>query len=157
MRAFFWLIKYYFFQLLLVFHIILIHFEFIKKSGQTFSASFLTGFIRDDRNHYVELESDSDFSHAWNAIKLNGRWILIDTTWGTSLDENVSDFYFDMDPERAIITHYPKKSSWQLLKEPLSLKAFNESKFIKPIWFKVGYSDKPQLKHDSKYYYFIFL
>ncbi len=116
----------------------------------------VTGFIRDERNHYVELESDYDYSHAWNAIRLNGKWMLVDTTWGTSLNAEISDFYFDMAPERAIITHYPEKSTWQLLEKPLSLKEFNKSKFIKPIWFKVGYSDIPKIKHDSKYYYFIF-
>lgn len=40
----------------------------------------ISGYIRDSRNHYVELESDDNFRHAWNAIKLNNEWILIDTT-----------------------------------------------------------------------------
>ncbi|MBJ2175131.1 hypothetical protein JBL43_12835 [Aureibaculum sp. A20] len=116
----------------------------------------ISGYIRDERNHYVDLRYDSDYTHAWNAINLNGKWILIDSTWGTSLNQEVSDFYFDMAPERAIITHYPEKNKWQLLDKPLSLQEFNESKFINPIWFKVGYSDIPKIKNDSKYYYFIF-
>jgi len=119
-------------------------------------STIVTGYIRDERNHYVELELDSDYSHAWSAIKLNGKWILVDTTWGTSLNVEISDFYFDMSPERAIITHYPEKSTWQLLEKPLSLEKFNKSKFINPIWFKVGFSDIPKIKHDSKCYYFIF-
>lgn len=119
-------------------------------------STIITGFIRDERNHYVELESDLDYSHAWNAIKLNGKWILVDTTWGTSLNAEISDFYFDMAPERAIITHYPEMISWQLLEKPLSLEEFNKSKYINPIWFKVGFSDIPKIKYDSTYYYFIF-
>jgi Transglutaminase-like superfamily len=119
-------------------------------------STIVTGFIRDQRNHYIELESDSDFSHAWNAIKLNDQWMLVDTTWGTSLNEEVSDFYFDMPPERAIITHFPEKNIWQLLEKPLSLEEFNKSKFINPIWFKVGFSDIPKVKMDSQYYYFVF-
>ncbi len=127
---------------------------FMTKLG--IESTIVSGFIRDERNHYVELESDYDYSHAWNAIKLNGKWKLVDTTWGTSLNKEVADFYFDMPPERAIISHYPEKSTWQLLDEPLSLEEFNNSKFINPIWFKVGYSDIPKIKMDSKYYYFIF-
>jgi len=119
-------------------------------------SKIVTGYIRDNRNHYVELEADSKFSHAWNAVKLNGKWLLVDTTWGTSLNEEISDFYFDMPPERAIITHYPEQSTWQLLENPLSLEEFNKSKFINPIWFKVGYSDIPAIKMDSQYYYFVF-
>ncbi len=119
-------------------------------------STIISGYIRDQRNHYVELELDSDFSHAWNAIRLNGKWMLVDTTWGTSLNAEISDFYFDMEPERAIITHYPEKSTWQLLEKPLSLEEFNKSKFINPIWFKVGFSDIPKIKHDSEFYYFIF-
>jgi len=127
---------------------------FMNKLG--IESTIISGFIRDERNHYVELDSDSEFSHAWNAIKLNGKWRLVDSTWGTSLNEGVADFYFDMPPERAIISHYPKNSTWQLLKKPLSLKEFNNSKFINPIWFKIGYSDIPQMKMDSNYYYFVF-
>mgnify|MGYP000684047895 CR=1 FL=1 len=92
----------------------------------------IIGHIRDDRNHYVEL-SENDFRHAWNAVKLNNKWLLVDSTWGTSNEESESEFYFDIKPEFSIISHYPENSEWQLLKEPLSLEEFNNSKFIKPI------------------------
>ena len=88
-------------------------------------ASVISGHIRDLRNHYVELESDDNYRHAWNAIKLNGKWILVDTTWGTSKEHETSEYYFDIKPEFSIITHYPEKSKWQLLKEPLTLEEFN--------------------------------
>lgn len=127
---------------------------FMNKLG--IESTIITGYIRDERNHYVELTSDYDFQHAWNAIKLHGKWMLVDTTWGTSLNVEISDFYFDMAPKRAIITHYPEKSTWQLLEKPLSLEEFNKSIFIKPIWFMIGFSDIPKIKQDSNYYYFIF-
>ncbi|MCF6350550.1 MAG: hypothetical protein L3J23_05905 [Flavobacteriaceae bacterium] len=116
----------------------------------------VSGHIRDERNHYVELETDDNYRHAWNAIKLNNKWLLVDSTWGTSNEETQSEFYFDIKPEFSIITHYPKESEWQLLEEPLSLEEFNNSKFIKPIWFFVGFSDIPKLKSDNEYYYFVF-
>ena len=65
---------------------------------------YIIGHIRDERNHYVELSSDK-FTHAWNSIKLNGKWILIDTTWGSSYNISQSEFYFDIKPELSINTH----------------------------------------------------
>ncbi|WAC03729.1 hypothetical protein N7U66_10035 [Lacinutrix neustonica] len=115
----------------------------------------IPGHIRDARNHYVEL-SEKDFSHAWNAIKLNNKWLLVDTTWGTSNEESQSEFYFDIKPEYLIITHYPEDSKWQLLKEPLTLSEFNNSQFIKPIWFMIGFTEVPKLMADPHFYYFTF-
>jgi len=119
-------------------------------------AVVISGHIRDLRNHYVELESDDNFRHAWNAIKLNGKWILVDTTWGTSNDKETSEYYFDIKPELSIITHYPTDSKWQLLKEPLTLEEFNKSQFVKPIWFMIGFSEAPKLMADKEFYYFTF-
>jgi len=115
----------------------------------------ISGHIRDERNQYVELY-ESDFRHAWNVIELNNRRMIIDTTWGTSNDEELSDFYFDINPERAIITHYPEVSKWQLLENPLTLQEFNESKYIKPIWYLSGFSDNPKFKQEKNHYYFVF-
>ena len=116
----------------------------------------ISGHIRDLRNHYVELESDDNFRHAWNAIKLNDKWLLVDTTWGTSNDKETSEYYFDIKPELSIITHYPTDNKWQLLKEPLTLEEFNKSQFIKPIWFKIGFTEVPKLMTDKEFYYFAF-
>jgi hypothetical protein len=116
----------------------------------------ISGHIRDERNHYVELTKDDSFRHGWNAIKLNDKWILIDTTWGTSKEEEYSEFYFDIKPEHSIITHFPEDSKWQLLKEPLTLEEFNKSQFIKPIWFMIGFKEVPKLMADKDFYYFSF-
>ncbi len=118
--------------------------------------AIISGHIRDERNHYLELDADDSFRHAWNAIKLDGKWILLDSTWGTSGNQGVSDFYFDIDPGLAIITHFPEESKWQLLKEPLTLEEFNRSKFIKPYWFQIGFKDIPVLKEDANYYYLVY-
>ncbi|WP_028889727.1 transglutaminase domain-containing protein [Tenacibaculum ovolyticum] len=116
----------------------------------------ISGHIRDSRNHYVELKKDDDFRHGWNAIKLNEKWIIVDTTWGTSNDISQSEYYFDIKPELAIITHYPENPEWQLLEKPLSLVEFNNSKFIEPFWFMNGFTDSPKLKADKEFYYLVF-
>ena len=116
----------------------------------------ISGHIRDLRNYYVELETDDSFRHAWNAIKLNDKWILVDTTWGTSNDQETSEYYFDIKPELFIITHYPENSKWQLLKKPLTLEEFNNSQFVQPIWFMIGFTEVPKLMADKEFYYFTF-
>lgn len=117
---------------------------------------YIIGHIRDERNHYIELEKDDDFLHAWNAIKLNKQWILVDTTWGASGSSSEADFYFNIKPEWAIITHYPENSKWQLLDQSISLEEFNKSIYVKPVWFINGFSEIPKLMKDDNYFYFVF-
>ena len=116
-------------------------------------SEIVSGYIRDERNHFIDLESD-EFRHAWNAILINGKWMLVDTTWGTSNQYETSEYYFNMNPELAILTHFPKEKKWQLLEKPLSLDEFNNSKYVNKIWFLVGFPDVPRLMSDGDYYYF---
>lgn len=116
-------------------------------------AVVVLGHIRDERNHYLELDSDDDFGHAWNAVKLNDTWILVDTTWGTSSNKGAAEFYYNIKPEYAILTHFPEDSKWQLLEQPLSLEAFNKSQYVKAIWFMNGFTEIPKLMADQDYYY----
>lgn len=119
-------------------------------------AVLIVGYIRDPRNHYLDLNEDKNFRHGWNAIKLNDEWKLIDTTWGNSNDPTQSEYYFDINPEWLIVTHYPEESKWQLLDQPLTLEEFNNSKYISPVWFHLGFTEEPKLMADDTYYYFVF-
>lgn len=118
-------------------------------------AVIITGHIRDPRNPYVNL-NDDNFRHGWNGVKLNDEWILVDTTWGNSNDPTQSEYYFNINPEWLIITHYPEQNKWQLLEKPLTLEKFNNSKYIKPVWFHLGFDAVPKLMADEEYYYFVY-
>lgn len=70
-------------------------------------------------------------SHAWNAVKFNGRWHLLDATWGAgSLDEQFrferrfDPYYFDVPPRRLLVDHYPAEVRWQLLGTPLKAEEY---------------------------------
>jgi hypothetical protein len=60
-------------------------------------------------------------AHAWNAIKLDGEWHLVDATWGAGGIKNkqfvkqFKDYYFLAPPDQFIFTHFPIDSKWQLL------------------------------------------
>jgi transglutaminase/protease-like cytokinesis protein 3 len=59
-------------------------------------------------------------NHAWNTVQIDGKWILIDVTWGEGyFDEkrqvSVKKFtpmYFDMAPDYFYMTHFPESSMY---------------------------------------------
>ncbi|WP_169630213.1 transglutaminase domain-containing protein [Flavobacterium humi] len=70
--------------------------------------------------------------HAWNAVKINGKWELIDTTWGSGYLDDTGKFkkhldlkYFLADPEFMIIEHFPNDHAWQLMEKPVSSTVFD--------------------------------
>ncbi|XP_063405085.1 uncharacterized protein LOC134688356 isoform X2 [Mytilus trossulus] len=85
-----------------------------------------------------------DTDHAWNAVRLEGVWRFIDTTWGAGyVDKNqefikkFNNFYFLTSPENFIYDHFPyfnsnieESKKWQLLEKPISIEEY--AKKIKP-------------------------
>lgn len=62
-------------------------------------------------------------NHAWNAVACDGKWYLVDVTWG---------IYF-VDPHDFIFDHLPSNSynGFQLLKYPLTKKEFLDQDYSK--------------------------
>lgn len=73
--------------------------------------------------------------HAWNAVKLNGKWHLLDATWASGsihpITENFifrfSDYYFLTPPEQFVMNHYPTDKHWLLMAEYPTVKEFYRS------------------------------
>ncbi|CRI67814.1 exported hypothetical protein [Thiocapsa sp. KS1] len=83
--------------------------------------------------------------HAWNAVRIDGQWGLIDATWGAGHlnDQNrfvraTDDFYFLTPPERFIYNHLPKDPAWQLLPAPISHAEFLALPDLAPAFFVRG-------------------
>lgn len=82
--------------------------------------------------------------HRWNAVKIDGKWQLLDPTWGAGyLDgktrQYVQDFenhYFLTPPEQFIIDHLPDDPQWQLLEPPVATEEFYEYVQIRPAFYK---------------------
>ena len=59
-------------------------------------------------------------NHAWNAVKLNNKWVLLDATWAAgylSNDKWVKEFnnyYYNIPKEKIFKTHFPKEKIWIL-------------------------------------------
>ena len=63
-------------------------------------------------------------SHAWNAVEINGKWCLIDTTWDA---QKTSEYYLCTPPKCFVRDHLPiSDDSLQFLKNPISLKTFHQ-------------------------------
>ncbi len=82
-------------------------------------------------------------NHAWNVVRLDGHWYLIDSTWGEGyLDKNkctrkeLNPFYFLVRPQQMIYRHLPEDPQWQLLASPLSMEEFIHLPFVDSTFFE---------------------
>lgn len=84
-------------------------------------------------------------NHAWNAVKADGRWNLVDCTWGAGRTEGdgrfvprFDPFYFFTPPERFAEDHLPLDPRWQLLDRPLSREAFEALPHLQSTFHHLG-------------------
>ena len=59
-------------------------------------------------------------NHAWNIVKLNNKWIILDATWAAGYIYNgkwkkdFDDYYYDIPKEKIFKTHLPEDAVWVL-------------------------------------------
>jgi len=84
--------------------------------------------------------------HAWNAVKLEGKWYLIDATWDAgSVDSEgfKADYktdYLLTPPEIFGVTHFPEDTAWQLLDAPISRGTFTRLPMLRPSFYAADLS-----------------
>ncbi|MCQ2817075.1 MAG: hypothetical protein MJ252_07405 [archaeon] len=84
--------------------------------------------------------------HSWNAVKIHGRFYLIDATWGTgkiSQKKYIKEFspiWFCMSSEQFIRTHFPTEQKWQLIKNPISLQQFQNMSYLSHEFYQHGFT-----------------
>ena len=75
--------------------------------------------------------------HAWNAVKLEGKWYLIDATWNDGQD-NYDTAYLFTPPSLFRLDHLPEDERWQLHPEPMSVSDFMRQPMISPQFVLYG-------------------
>ncbi len=95
------------------------------------TAEFLAGYSKglDPETGKLKL---SDVLHAWNAVKVNKNWYLVDLTWSAGqVDEKQGRFvkafnekYYLSDNKKFVNDHLPFDPIWQLSNQPLSVREF---------------------------------
>jgi hypothetical protein len=83
----------------------------------------------------------NESNHAWNVVKVNGKWKHIDVTWGAGGITNGSknftfkfdDNYFFTDPDQFFLNHFPADKKWLLTNK-------SESEYAAlPLYMSLGY------------------
>ena len=82
----------------------------------------ITGYAKgggyDVNTEQEKLKAD----HEWNAVKINGKWCLIDATWDAG-ETNYT--YFCTDPKCFVRDHLPEKTENQFLDKTIDLPTFH--------------------------------
>ncbi|MBV9386724.1 MAG: hypothetical protein JOZ78_09885 [Chroococcidiopsidaceae cyanobacterium CP_BM_ER_R8_30] len=90
------------------------------------------------------ISNNTQINHAWNAVKINNRWYLLDPTWGAGnikggeFNRQFNPYYFATPPEQFIFDHFPVENKWQLLAKHHTREQFNTTPEISPEFFKDG-------------------
>lgn len=78
----------------------------------------IKGYIRNSSNDIANPKINSN--HAWNALKLNDKWVYVDVTWAAGVVNNnrwqplFNTYYYNIPKEKYFKTHFPEKKLWQL-------------------------------------------
>ena len=67
---------------------------------------------------------EPEADHLWSAVEINGKWCLIDSTWG---EGDTSDYFLCAPPKCFVRDHLPYgNDSLQFLENPITLQRFHE-------------------------------
>lgn len=115
--------------------------------------AFITGYIRDGARHPSEDATTDEqvkqalegFLHAWNAVKIDGQWLLVDTTWddpivlgGASGGDHYSTTYLFTPPRVFAYDHLPEEAAWQLVAKPMGTGEFARQPLLSPYVGRLG-------------------
>ena len=81
-------------------------------------AYVIKGYVRINTSEIGVIPSSTN--HAWNAVKLNGRFVVLDATWAAGYEfqnrwvKDFNPYYYDISNTDIFKTHYPKERLWIL-------------------------------------------
>jgi len=87
-------------------------------------------------------------NHAWNAVKIANRWILVDPTWAAGSATAVNGklktiykydpFWFDVDPYTFLFSHMPINPDYQSIVKPITLAQYQQLPDVDASLFRLG-------------------
>lgn len=86
-------------------------------------------------------------NHAWNAVKVDSKWYLVDATWGAGYTngdkwiQRFNDYYFFTDPDKFALTHLPSEPEWIFSNKIMTKELFYKT----PIYEKAYFTNKLNL------------
>ncbi|MBE0675995.1 MAG: hypothetical protein IH591_15165 [Bacteroidales bacterium] len=99
---------------------------------------------------YQKGQTITGTNHAWNIIRLDGRYRLFDVTWAAGYGKAVrgklvsvsefNDFWFDVSPADFIFSHLPEDDMFQFLVPTITQRQFERLPYVSGLFFKMGFS-----------------
>jgi len=100
-------------------------------------AQVIKGYVRNSAQEIGKAPNTTN--HAWNSVKINNRWVLLDATWAAGYIfnrkwvKNYNDYFFAIDSKKIVKTHFPNDKKWQIILNQNNLNDF----YNKPIYSQV--------------------
>lgn len=91
-------------------------------------AQTITGYAKTDINTDWMLNGFASSNHAWNVVKVSGKWQLMEVTWAQNTG---SMTYFMADPHKFRSNHLPAEPQWQLTKDTMTLEEYEHMPILK--------------------------
>lgn len=85
-----------------------------------------------------------DTNHAWNSVRIDGAWYLLDATFGAGAVQNdqfafeYNPYYFATSPQQFLNNHYPEDQGWQLLAQTATRAEFDNLPNISSRFYHLG-------------------
>ena len=91
-------------------------------------AAVIKGNVRTDAREIGTVSNTTN--HAWNAVKIDGKWQILDATWAAGYEYNgkwvrkFNEYFYNIPIDKIFKTHYPKEAIWVLHFGRMSLEEF---------------------------------
>ena len=112
----------------------------------------VTGYARGVGTSLQNEGSPTDSNHAWNAVRINDCWYLVDCTWdsghmeGKNSKQDYNTDWLFLKPEHCIYSHYPSFSKQQLLSPAVTAAEFSALPDLRPKFFDAASAYAPLAK-----------
>jgi transglutaminase/protease-like cytokinesis protein 3 len=91
-------------------------------------AEVIKGNVRNTADEIGQISNTTN--HAWNAVKIDKKWIILDVTWAAGSEtngkwiRNFDDYFYDIPTHKIFKTHYPEDKIWVIRFGRMSKKEF---------------------------------
>ena len=103
----------------------------------------IKGYVRNSYNDIGKIKNRTN--HAWNAVKINNKWLYIDATWAAGAVTNgkwkrsFNDYFFNIPKEKYFFTHFPEDVTWQIRVKRMPLATFFKQPIYTSLFLKKEY------------------
>ena len=106
-------------------------------------AAVIKGNVRNNMQEIGNVMSTTN--HAWNAVKLNEKWLLLDATWAAGFEQNrkwikqFDDYFYDIPKNKIFKTHLPNEAIWVLRFGRIDADTFYQQPIYSSTFLKASY------------------